>query len=121
MEELDCQRCGACCCNPDENRAEGFADYVEVGRGERLLRKPAVLQRYATANERGVFHLKLVGPEQRCAALEGALGRRVHCAIYELRPRGCRLVEAGSARCLQYRRERGIDERASGGARPIRS
>ena len=27
---FDCQTCGACCCNPDENRAERYVDYVEV-------------------------------------------------------------------------------------------
>jgi len=29
-ETFDCQRCGACCRNPDENRAEGVFDWVEV-------------------------------------------------------------------------------------------
>jgi uncharacterized protein len=106
--ELDCQKCGACCCNPAENRAEGFRDYVEIGGGERLAKKQRQLQKFAVANERGVWHLKLVGAEERCAALHGSLGRHVSCAIYDLRPRGCRLVEAGSKRCLQYREERGL-------------
>jgi Fe-S-cluster containining protein len=105
---FDCMTCGACCCNPDENRAEGYAEYVEVDRASKLHRKPLLLQRYAARNDRGEHHLKLVGPEQRCAALLGSLGMRVSCAIYELRPRGCRQVEAGGARCLQYRRERGM-------------
>jgi len=39
----------------------------------------------------------------------GRIGRFVTCAIYGLRPRGCRLIEPGDERCLQYRRERGID------------
>jgi Fe-S-cluster containining protein len=105
---FDCQRCGACCCNPDENRAEGFREYVEVEAGSRLLRRRRVLERYTVVGAAGVRHLKLVGPDQRCAALEGALGRRVRCAIYADRPAGCRRVEPGSARCLQERAERGI-------------
>ena len=105
---FDCQQCGACCCNPLENRAEGHREYVEIGTSEKLFKKPRHLQRYAVQNAARVYHLKLVGQEERCAALLGSLGKRVTCAIYQLRPRGCRLVEAGSTRCLQYRQERGL-------------
>ena len=108
---LDCTTCGACCVNPDENRAEGFRAYVEVAAGEALLRKSDVVKRYVVRDEAGRVHVRLE-PNGRCTALRGRLGGRVHCAIYALRPRGCRLVDAGGARCLQYRRERGIDERA---------
>ena len=109
---FDCQRCGACCCNPDENRAEGFVDYVEVGAGERLNRKRALVRRFTVLNARGERHMKLLETapgEQRCAALQGALGQRVSCLVYEDRLVGCRKVEEGSRRCLQYRKERGID------------
>jgi Fe-S-cluster containining protein len=104
----DCQTCGACCCNPAENRAEGYRDYVPVEASARLLRRRQLLGRYTVLNERGERHLKLVGAEERCAALEGALGGRVRCAIYLDRPAACRKVDPGSARCLQYRSERGI-------------
>ncbi len=40
MTVLDCQRCGACCCNPDDNRAEGFRYDVEVQADIWLLRRP---------------------------------------------------------------------------------
>jgi len=105
---LDCQRCGACCCNPLENRAEGYRDYVPVEAGSRLLGRRRILERYTVLNARGERHLKLVGAEERCAALEGALGRRVRCAVYADRPAACRKVDPGSARCIQYRSERGI-------------
>ena len=105
---FDCQRCGACCCNPAENRAEGYRDYVPVEAASRLLRRRRILDRYTVVNARGERHLKVVGAEERCAALEGALGRSVCCAIYVDRPAACRRVEAGSPRCLQYRAERGI-------------
>ena len=104
----DCVTCGACCTNPDENRAEGFRFYVEVDAGAPLLKKADLVKKYVVRDEDGVPHLRL-DPSQRCSALRGKLGHEVHCAIYALRPRGCRLVEAGSPRCLQYRRERGID------------
>jgi Fe-S-cluster containining protein len=105
---FDCQRCGACCCNPAENRAEGYRDYVPVEPRSRLLRRQRILGRYTFVSSRGERHMKLVGESERCAALEGALGRTVRCAIYVDRPAACRRVEAGSARCLQYRAERGI-------------
>jgi len=105
---FDCQRCGACCCNPAENRAEGFREYVLVDARSRLLRRRRILDRYTVPNARGERHLKLAGSDERCAALEGALGRRVRCAVYADRPAACRRVEAGSAGCLQSRAERGI-------------
>ena len=105
---FDCRRCGACCCNPAENRAEGYRDYVLVEPGSRLLRRRRILGRYTVLNAGGERHLKLVGAEQRCAALEGALGRRVRCGVYADRPAGCRKVEPGSDRCVQYRKERGL-------------
>ncbi len=104
----DCQACGACCTNPDENRRERFVDYVEVAPDSRLLAAPDRRKRYVAFNAAGQPHLRL-DPSGRCAALLGRLGARVRCAVYADRPRGCRLVEAGGARCLQARRERGID------------
>lgn len=107
MRALDCQSCGACCTNPEENRAEGFRSYVEVAAGEPLLKKRDLSKRYTVVDDAGVVHLRL-DPSERCVALLGKLGKRVTCAIYAVRPRGCRLVEAGSPRCLLAREERGI-------------
>jgi len=106
-ERYDCTGCGACCTNPEENRAEGYAYYVEVDRGCTLLKKADLMKRFTVLDPEGTPHLRL-DPSQRCAALVGKLGQRVNCSIYAHRPRGCRLVEAGSPRCLQARQERGI-------------
>ncbi len=103
----DCTTCGACCTNPDENRAEGYVAYVEVDEKAPLRRRPDLMKRYVVPDADGVPHLRL-DPSGRCSALQGRLGREVHCVIYPHRPRGCRLVEAGSKQCLQARRERGI-------------
>ena len=104
----DCRSCGACCANPDENRAEGVIDWVEVREGERLLDDARVAARLVVTNAAGERHLRL-DPGGRCLALRGRIGQRVSCTVYALRPAGCRRVEAGDARCLQYRRERGVD------------
>jgi Fe-S-cluster containining protein len=104
----DCVTCGACCVNPDENRREGFTSYVEVQPGGGLLERDALRKRYVVHDEAGVPHLRLL-PDGRCAALLGKLGKQVRCDVYAYRPKGCRLVDAGGKRCLQYRAERGID------------
>jgi Fe-S-cluster containining protein len=106
---FDCQSCGACCCNSDENRAELYRDYVQVAHRSSLAKHPALLSKLTVLNARGERHLRLIGREQRCAALRGELGARVSCIIYELRPEGCRKVEPGSKECRRARRERGVD------------
>jgi uncharacterized protein len=106
---FDCQACGACCCNTDENRAEKFADYVEVTRRSDLARHPSLLRRLTVLNARGERHMKLRGVEQRCVALAGRLGLQVSCTIYEMRPAACRRVQPGSRECRRDRRERGIE------------
>jgi len=106
---FDCQACGACCCNTDENRSEGYVDYVQVTARSALSRNPALLRRLTVLNAAGERHLKLRGPEQRCIALHGRVGVRVSCSIYALRPSSCRQVQPGSRECRRDRRERGID------------
>jgi Fe-S-cluster containining protein len=109
VSTLDCTRCGACCTNPDENRAEGYREYVTVVPREALLKHPKLVERYVVYNGAGEAHLKL-DAGQRCCALRGGLGKRVRCEIYALRPAPCKRVEAGSTACLRARAERGITE-----------
>ncbi len=102
----DCQRCGACCCNPSDNRAEGFDDWIEVESGAPLLRR----RRLASLVARGANgrpHLRVDG-QGRCVALRGQLGQRVRCTIYPVRPRACRRVMPGDPDCLQSRLDRGL-------------
>jgi Fe-S-cluster containining protein len=94
--------------NPDENRAEGYKWYLEV-RDTKLLQKPELVKKLVVYDPNGVPHLRLDPQTERCVALGGKIGKRVHCTIYSLRPKGCRMLEAGEPRCLQARRERGID------------
>ena len=93
--------------NPDENRAEGYLWYLEV-RDTKLLDKPDLKKRHVVYDPHGVPHLRL-DPSGRCAALVGKIGARVRCTIYELRPKGCRLLQPGDPRCHQARKERGIE------------
>jgi uncharacterized protein len=106
MSVPECQTCGACCTNPDENRSEGFVYYVELPKKSRLLENDTLRKRFVHIDDKGA-HMRL-DPSGRCSALKGQLGVKVGCQVYDDRPRGCRLVEAGSARCFQARRERGL-------------
>ena len=105
-ERYDCTTCGACCANSDENRADGYPWYVEV-RDTNLLDERELTRRHVIYDPDGVPHLRL-DPSGRCTALVGKIGRRVRCTIYELRPKGCRILLPGDERCLQARRERGL-------------
>ena len=51
--KLDCVTCGACCLNPDENRAEGYLWYLEV-RDTKLLEKPALVKKHVVYDPDGV-------------------------------------------------------------------
>ena len=51
---FDCQSCGACCCNTDENRAEKYVDYVEVKPRAALSRHPRLLVRLTVVNAEGL-------------------------------------------------------------------
>jgi Fe-S-cluster containining protein len=73
-----------------------------------LNKEKALLRRLTVVNDAGERHLKLVGREQRCIALEGPLGKSVSCSIYQLRPASCRKLKPGSWECLRDRKERGI-------------
>lgn len=44
----------------------------------------------------------------RCVALEGEVGTKVKCSVYNCRPQACRLFEPGSQLCLEARAKLGI-------------
>ena len=48
------------------------------------------------------------GPAPRCAALQGKVGERVRCAVYESRPPVCRDVVRGDERCIAARRRHAL-------------
>lgn len=81
-------------------------DWVEVAADEPLHARPQHA-RLLRRDPGGAVHLRLVD-DGRCIALLGALGKRVRCSIYRLRPAGCRRVMPGDNRCRQYRAEIGL-------------
>jgi len=104
MRRFDCQSCGACCCNTLRNRSTGNREYIEVTRTERLYRlQRETLRTLGFRDERGLWHMRLVGEEQRCIALDGEIGVRVACTIYPTRPVGCKNVLPGDDGCMLAR------------------
>jgi Fe-S-cluster containining protein len=84
-------------------------DYVEITPKDRIHQENRdLLKKVALRNDAGQWHLRLVGEEERCVALEGELGEGVGCTIYPYRPAGCRNVESGDAECLRARRLFGL-------------
>lgn len=106
--DYDCEKCGACCCNPEENRDIGWIDYVEIDPTDRILKQPDLVRRLVVLDDKLVPHMRLNG-HQRCAALVGRVGRKVGCSIYHHRPSSCAAFEVGSDDCRLARKERGID------------
>jgi Fe-S-cluster containining protein len=92
----DCVACGRCCHHGPNTVHLLEAD--EARLGEPLLRRLTVLQDAPP----GFRFMKNEG--SRCAGLDVSVAGRFPCAIYEVRPEDCRIVEPGSPACLEARR-----------------
>jgi Fe-S-cluster containining protein len=101
---LDCEACGACCVICRRTRRRGFTSWVEIEQDAKLLGRADLVRKLVVRDAAGVAHLRVAG-DGRCLALRGAIGRRVKCDVYALRPHACRRVQPGDAWCLRYRRE----------------
>jgi Fe-S-cluster containining protein len=65
--------------------------------GSALLRKLTVLQ------DKPPYMRFLIGDGERCGGLDISTPGLYPCAIYDVRPQGCRDVEPGSPCCLEAR------------------
>lgn len=98
----DCLSCGACCVShpcvgvrpTDSVDPELCWDITSNGESGEF-----VVDRYVRRD------IETLG----CVALDGVLGERVACSVYESRPVTCRSLEAGSDRCHAIRRAFGIE------------
>jgi len=104
-EKPDCQKCGACCWSRFDH--ETYCDVVDEDRarlgswGKRNIIGGAIKTKVRTMR---------AGPLKGydvliCAGLRGDILHRVSCAVYERRPRVCRIaVKPGSRNCMMQRR-----------------
>lgn len=103
--DLDCLTCGACC---------------RTGHDGRILIPPEDLVRWRQSGRADIAaaiqpgHFGLVAFATRadgsCVHLGSEAGPHA-CSIYEDRGSTCREFERGSAQCLEFRRDFGIDRR----------
>lgn len=91
----ECTACGACCATYRVSFYWGEAPLLPESMVEQVTPTMACM---AGTN----------GPAPRCVALQGEVGARVRCAVYDQRPPVCRDVVPGDQRCLEARRRRGL-------------
>lgn len=97
----DCVSCGRCCHHGP--RTVHLLDTDEA----RVLSRPdgrELLRRLTILDERPPGWRFLDNTGDRCGALIVTEPGRYPCAIYDVRPDDCRLVEPGSPACLEARR-----------------
>ena len=94
LAESPCQSCGACCAY-----SETWPRFsTESDAALELI--PAKL-----VNARG-SGMRCEG--DRCAALQGEIGKTTACGIYPVRPEVCRTCMPGDAECAMARRKFGL-------------
>lgn len=105
QREPACVCCGACCAT---YRVVFAAEELDTAGGT----VPADL--VECADGRKAFMRGTAGLAPRCVALQGVIGERVACAIYERRPTPCRefapeaAAGRGDAMCGDARRRHGL-------------
>jgi Fe-S-cluster containining protein len=95
-EGADCVACGRCCHHGPQTVQLHEAD--EQRMGERLL--PI----YTEVMGRPPYFRFVKNGGERCGGLDVTVPGQYPCALYDVRPEGCRIVEPGSPACLEARR-----------------
>lgn len=103
-ERPDCLSCGACCRAGHDGRIlvppEDLVRWRRLGRADIAERlQPGHFGQAAFATRE----------DGSCVWLGTAASPNA-CRIYEVRGTTCREFEAGSAQCLEYRRDFGVEE-----------
>jgi uncharacterized protein len=106
-EPLDCLTCGACCRSGHDGRIlvpeQDIVRWRRIGRDDIAQKiQPGHFGEEAFATR----------PDGSCVHL-GTAHNRNACSIYEVRGTTCVEFEAGSAQCLEFRREHGVDPQRS--------
>lgn len=94
LAAVDCQTCGACC----DYSAQWPRFSLETDAELACL--PSAL----IARDEG--GMRCTG--NRCAALDGVVGRAVSCRVYAVRPLVCRACVAGDDACAMARERHGL-------------
>ena len=92
----DCVACGRCCHHPPRTVHLLETDDARMGDGK--------LHLYTVLDPTPPGWRFMRNEGARCAALDVSVAGRFPCAVYDVRPEDCRIVEPGSPACLEARR-----------------
>ena len=92
--DFDCQACGACC------EYSALWPRFSTESDDELA---AIPEHFVARDLSG---MRCTG--KRCAALDGAIGARVACTIYAVRPHVCRACLPGDDACVMARERHGL-------------
>lgn len=95
-EGADCVACGRCCHHGPRT--------VQLHEDDERRMGPRLLALYTEVMTRPPYFRFIVNRGDRCGGLDVSEAGRYPCAIYDVRPQGCRTVEPGSPACLEARR-----------------
>lgn len=114
--DFDCLSCGACCAPAPCTEGESISDgYTDLSAKDILRLKPQDIEKgLIRSPEDDEFYFRLTDhPEDglRCIMLNGKIGERAPCSIYDRRPTTCSVFVMGSKACMSARRERGMSNR----------
>lgn len=91
----DCVGCGRCCHHGPSTVTLFESDEVRMG--------PDLLAQYTVLERRPPGFRFVKNNGHACGALDVSRPDHYPCAIYEVRPQGCRTVEPGSPCCMEAR------------------
>ena len=97
----DCVDCGRCCHHSP--RTVHFLEPDDERMGKRLLEIYTELE-VRPPGFRFMKNGTTADGERCCAGLDVSVPGKYPCAVYEVRPEDCRIVEPGSPACLEARR-----------------
>lgn len=95
---MNCLTCGACCSiwsidvTSEDNVPEQLYHTVKFFKNLNIVKQQMKLRE-----------------DKSCFALEGKVGEKVNCTIYESRPKVCKKFEIGSKECLLAREKFNIN------------
>lgn len=99
-DDYDCTRCGACCISDFD--AEDYVHLLDHDV-ERLTSQEKETLVYVETSFGGKQYSMKTAYDSlgncRCVALEGDVGKKVACSIYDQRPNVCRKFTAGDSIC----------------------
>lgn len=92
----DCVACGRCCHHSPRTVHLLESDEVRMGK--------VTLDLYTELDSKPPYFRFIKNAGTRCGGLDVSVSNQYPCAIYEVRPDDCRIVEPGSPACLEARR-----------------